>query len=120
MPELKTGDVVRLMGTSAGWFCSDPGPFIVKAYPSQMEDWEEAGIAESFVDLVTMEGKPPIYTGNCINACANLEDCVVDVFLTAARQAAQVPLPLCKIRADNRGWRLSEAGWGRGPVENAS
>ncbi len=117
MPKLKRGDVIRLNPGchSATWFPA--GTYLVKAYPSDMEEWREGSkfgpCSTLFVDIVNMDGTPPAFNGNAICACANLGDCVLDVFLTEARRAAQVPFPEPPVRVDRHGWNLNGPGYGR-------
>ena len=104
MPDFQPGDVVRVSGTSAGWFL-EPGPFIVKAYPSTHWVRDEDRVALKYVDLVNMDGSPLRRSHKCIYPCANINDCTHDVFLTESRRANGLGPPEHTMRTDLSGWQ---------------
>ncbi len=102
----KPGDVIRFVEGSSyseRWF-GTRGPFLVDNYPSKFKDWEDQDTRDGYVDIVNLDGSPPNYTGECINACAMADECAMDIFLTAARKASGMGVPPCPVKRTRYGW----------------
>ncbi len=103
MAEFKRGDVVRIKaGTRAArWFGTNK-LYLVKSYPSQFLAPEE------YVDLMQFNGRPPERNGQCFYPCALPRDLIPEIFLTATRAAAEVPVPEAPRLLDRNGWDMPD------------